>query len=724
MVSDSAQIIADTVLDAIKSVSSPSFEEAARSIFTACKKLVGASSGYVALLSEDRSRNEVIFLDPGGLPCTVDPDLPMPIRGLRALSCNSAQPVVENTFMHSDYAAFLPEGHVPIDNALFAPMVIRDEVAGLIGLANKKGGFSEKDAEVTAILANGAALALEKTKLYDELAEKEKSLHTLCRDLQHRVEEKTAQLRQANIELQHQCRESKRIAEELKKSQECYRDVVETIDEGVILQEASGSIAAWNNSAEEMLQLSEHMLSKKGAACRDWPTVHEDGSKFHTQDLPSYTTLRTGTPCRNVPVGFMRKDGEICWASVNTRPVFKSGDTRPSAMVISFRDITEQRRLEQSLRHMQKMEAVGTLAGGIAHEFNNILAGILNYAELIREDARKSLPLNDSLDAIEQLGERAKHVVSQIAAFSSAGRAEKKPVQPHVLIAQEIEMMRAVIPSTISVERDIQNAGTIYGDPEHIKHIITNLCTNALQAMEHNGSGTLTIALSPSVIDADAAGSTPSLTPGPHMRLTVSDTGAGIDRQHIHRIFDPFFTTRPVGRGSGMGLSIVHGIVTSYGGAITAASTPGEGATFTVLIPAVAEKEASGEKEAQPCCGSEHILIVDDEDFVVFPLKKMLERQGYAVTALTSSPDALELFTENPGRYDLVITDLTMPHLNGEQLAREMIRIRQDLRIILMTGYSDLRDTERIQKSGVKAFVAKPCRKEDLIKTVRSVLDE
>ena len=386
-------------------------------------------------------------------------------------------------------------------------------------------------------------------------------------------------------------------------------------------------------------------------------------------------------------------------------------------------DITEHKQLEDNLRQSQKMESVGTLAGGIAHEFNNILGGIIGYTEIAKEDASEDSSVRESLDEILKLSIRARDVVSQILSFSRKGAKVSESLQPSFGIKETLKILRSTIPTSIEFKHNIdEKAGTIMADSTQLHQVGMNLCINAAHAMEETG-GVLEVGFSSVVLDAEDLKPYPDLKTGEYVKLTVSDTGAGIDPNNIDKIFDPFFTTKEVGKGTGMGLSIVHGIIKDHGGVINVSSKLGEGTTFTVFLPKTEVKINKTESDDALPTGTEDILVVDDEEHLVFLMKTILGRLGYKVTALTNSLEALNLFKKDPQRYDLIITDLTMPHLTGDKLASEVIAIRPDMPVIISTGYADAVDSEKVKQSGIKAFIPKPCQKQDLAKTIRLILD-
>ncbi len=305
-------------------------------------------------------------------------------------------------------------------------------------------------------------------------------------------------------------------------------------------------------------------------------------------------------------------------------------------------------------------------------------------------------------------------------------KEERVPLQIHLVVKEALKLLRSSVPATIEIRKNITASGRVMADPTQMHRVVMNLCTNAYHAMREEG-GILQVNLSEVDLDSQFASQHPGLTFGPHIRLTVTDTGHGMDRSVMERIFDPYFTTKDKGEGTGLGLSVVHGIVNDYWGAITVYSEPGKGTTFHVYLPRVAEVEEKGQAESPlggiPT-GRERILFIDDNQALVDLGKRMLGRLGYEVVTRTSSIEALELFRAKPDEFDMVITDMTMPNMTGDKLAKEMMKIRPDIPVILCTGFSELISEERAKGLGIRAFVMKPVVKRDMAETVRRVLDE
>jgi len=397
-----------------------------------------------------------------------------------------------------------------------------------------------------------------------------------------------------------------------------------------------------------------------------------------------------------------------------------------SGKVVNFvsvsRDVTQVVALQAQLQQTQKMQAIGTLAGGIAHDFNNILAAVIGYTEIAIADVEKGGVLHDNLKEVLKAGERAKDLVNQILTFSRQSEQDLKPIKVELIVKEVLKLIRASLPATIAIDRDLKSNAAVLGDYTKIHQVLMNLCTNAAHAMRKKG-GVLSVSLADVELDADYAAKHFDIKPGPYLKLSVRDTGQGISSDLLGQIFDPFFTTKQQGEGTGMGLSVAHGIVKSHGGTISVYSEPGEGSIFNVYLPAIESSSEQKAREEKPVpTGTERILFVDDEQALVKMGKQLLEFLGYKVTTSTSSIEALELFKVQPDKFDLVITDLTMPNMTGDELAQKLMAIRPDIPVILCTGFSTKMTAEKTKKIGIRAFVLKPVIKQDIAETIRKVL--
>lgn len=391
------------------------------------------------------------------------------------------------------------------------------------------------------------------------------------------------------------------------------------------------------------------------------------------------------------------------------------------------RNEEETGKLQERLNHTQKLEALGTLAGGIAHDFNNILGAMLGYTELSLIDNPKDGTLAGNLAEVMRAGKRAKRLVDQILAFSRQDVMEKQPVKFNLVVKEAMNLLRSTMPTTIEFKENIIDSNDfVLAEPTQLHQIIMNLCTNAYHAMREAG-GVLGIDLTEIDVGERESGAIINLLPGKYFKLLVKDTGCGMEKEVLERIFEPYYTTKPAGEGTGLGLSVVHGIVRSCGGYIGVSSEPGKGTVFQIYLPVFAssapEREPIGVQEHVLPGGKEHVLIVDDEEIIVNMEKKMLESLGYRVTTALRGEEALQLFGEDPFRYDLVITDMTMPKMNGAELSARLIKTRTDIPIILNTGFSELINEEMAREMGIRKYVTKPLLKKDLAVAVRETLD-
>jgi PAS domain S-box-containing protein len=388
------------------------------------------------------------------------------------------------------------------------------------------------------------------------------------------------------------------------------------------------------------------------------------------------------------------------------------------------RDITHERQLESQLRQAQKMEAIGTLAGGIAHDFNNMLAAILGFTKISLDSLDPSDPLAENLTHVLTASNRARDLVKQILTFSRRSDTEVKPVRVQLIVREVLKLLRASFPSTVDIRLNISSSsGLVLADPIQIHQVLMNLCTNAEHAMRGR-DGVLDVSLIEQVLGEEEPAKPADLPPGRYLRLSVRDNGHGMDQGTRDRIFDPFFTTKKGGEGSGMGLSVVHGIVKNLGGTITVYSKPDAGTIFHVYLPRIGL--GIGEEkieEVQPPRGTERILFVDDEDLLARLGAKHLRDLGYMVSGHTNSTEALADFHQTPQRFDLVVTDQTMPNLTGTELARKIREVRPDLPVILITGFSTGIAEAQAQAVGVHSCLLKPVVASDLGFAVRRAID-
>ena len=499
----------------------------------------------------------------------------------------------------------------------------------------------------------------------------------------------------------------------LRVSEEKYRILVENANDAIFIAQ-DGVVKFPNQKTEQLTGYTAEELGTMPFVDFIHPDDRETVMKRHT------LRLKGENPISTYSFRIVRKSGTEKNVQVNT--VLVQWENHPATLNF-LRDMTQQIELESRLQQAQKMEAIGTLAGGIAHDFNNILSAVLGYSELALAELSPDDPMRNNLEAIHSSGERARDLVTQILAFSHKDEHVSAPVALHMVIKDSLKLLRPAIPTTIDIQTDIGSECYVLGDFSRLQRIIMNLCTNAYQAMLETG-GVLGISLSATKLSHNEAAIS-QLPAGTYAEMVVSDTGVGIPSEYIKRIFDPYFTTKEKGKGTGLGLAAVHGIVKSHDGAISVTSQPGKGTVFKVFIPLSGEIGDKFEAAKLPAFGGkEHILLVDDEKDILAIQKKMLERQGYSVTAQNNAVEALEAFSNDATRFDLVVTDMTMPMMTGDKLAVELIKIRPDIPIILCTGFSELMSKSKAEEIGIKDLLMKPISMSDLSKMIRTILDQ
>jgi signal transduction histidine kinase/ActR/RegA family two-component response regulator len=383
-------------------------------------------------------------------------------------------------------------------------------------------------------------------------------------------------------------------------------------------------------------------------------------------------------------------------------------------------------KYERQLQQVLKIQAIGTLAGGIAHDFNNILFPIVGYTELTMDEVSEDSVAHKNLEEILKAAHRATELVKQILTFSRQSGQERKPVKVQYILKEALNLLRASIPTSIEIIHNIDDdCNPVMGDATQIHQVIMNLCTNAYQAMQDKG-GKLEVILNEVDIGYEETIEKIGMQPGKHLQLTVKDEGCGMDAAVLGRIFEPYYTTKEQGKGTGLGLSVIHGIIKNHRGDITVASSLEKGTTFQVNLPIIENAEVVTEFEPSngAAKGNERILLIDDEEQIISMEQQMLENLGYQVTALTDSVEALDEFAKQPQNFDLVITDMTMPHMTGDELAQKLLDIKPDIPVILCTGFNEDITEEKALSMGIQKFVMKPVIKNDLATSIRTVLDQ
>jgi two-component system cell cycle sensor histidine kinase/response regulator CckA len=535
--------------------------------------------------------------------------------------------------------------------------------------------------------------------------------------LDRRFSERTIDLREAN-KLEHEIKERRRIEGQLRQSENNFRVLTEMSPLGVSLIGADGLYKYVNPRFKELFGYPMEEIESR----HEWFRKAFPDPEYRKQVTNSWGNSSGDSDIREVrPSTYKVRCYDDTEKIIQFWPVTMVGGDQ----LVIYEDVTERKQLEAHLQQAQKMEAIGTLAGGIAHDFNNILAAILGYGELLAFDMQKDTCAWQNLQAVLKSTHRAKDLVGQILAFSRQNELNLMPVQISSIIKETLKMLRASLPTTIEIRRKIEiTDGVINANPTQIHQVLMNLCTNAAHAMREKG-GVLEVGLSRFDEDQAKELSHPDLKSRSYLKISVSDTGHGMTTGKLKRIFDPYFTTKAAGQGTGLGLAVVRGIIKAHGGAIKVESSPDKGSLFEVYLPEIQEEVAPQSITTQAYrTGQETILFVDDEQTLVTMSEQMLDLLGYRAVTRTSSIEAFELFQHDPYRFDLVITDMTMPNMTGEKLAGKILEIRSDIPVILCTGYSERITEQRAKKLGISAYVMKPLVMRDLANTIRDVLDK
>ncbi|MCA9500936.1 MAG: response regulator [Nitrospira sp.] len=564
----------------------------------------------------------------------------------------------------------------------------------------------------------------------DLLRARDQAEHTnviLSSEIAHRrTVEKELVAHRDQLEAQVEARTS-----DLKTSEARYRYLAEHITDVIWAMELDGSRFSYMSSSvqqfrgyspEEAVRLSlEETLTPESAQAAK-RLIEEELllEQAGTGDPQRFRTLELEHRC---------KDGSTKWTEV--RGSFARDEHGKAIGILGItRDISERRKIEEEKRHLEaqllqakKMEAMGTLAGGIAHDFNNILGAILGYAELGITQISPNHKVKSYLEEVLAAGLRAKELVKQILSFSRRSSQERVAVDLKAILKESLTMLRATLPATIEIRSALEvDEAVVFADATQLHQVVMNLAANAEYAMRNDG-GILDVRLTSLELTPISVVEFPSLKPGTYLQLTIRDTGRGIPAQTLERIFEPFFTTKGKGEGTGLGLSVVHGVVIGHRGHIAVTSTRGQGTTFTILLPRLdVVLPARSEHPEEWPTGSGRVLYVDDEEMLAKWGEQLLTHLGYAVVATTNPHEALDLFRMQPKQFDLVVTDQTMPAMNGQAFARALLAIREDIPIILCTGFSHNMTAEKAAHLGLSAFLMKPVNAAALARTVKRAL--
>lgn len=520
--------------------------------------------------------------------------------------------------------------------------------------------------------------------------------------------------------------------EELSESEEQIRNLLNSTAEAIFGLDMNANCTFCNPSCLSLLRYKkdDELLGKN---------IHQlmhhtrwDNMVYPPGECKILNLLKSKIPVHDDSEVLWRADGTCFWAEYWAYPVIR--DNEIIGAVVTFIDISERKaaaaekeKLNVQLQQSQKMEAIGTLAGGISHDFNNILTAMIGYAELVQIKSSGQDDLLRYAGEVISAGLRAKELVQQILTFSRQSDHERRPSAIHLIVKEVLKLIRASIPTTIEIRENIDTkSGIVLADHTQIHQVLMNLCTNAYHAMRETG-GILTIELSRIDIqpgDMKIVGF--DLPPGPYVKFQVTDTGCGMDRSVRERIFEPYFTTKHKSEGTGMGLALTHGIVKNHDGHIIVSSKPGKGSTFQIYLPRIVTEATPAVRKAEETLpgGKERILVVDDEVTIMEMEQKMLETLGYRVTAKSNCGEAFQLFVARPDDFDLIITDMTMPEMTGAELARKVLTIRPEIPIILCTGFSELINESKAKSIGIREYIMKPIVIREIATVVRKLLDE
>jgi len=512
--------------------------------------------------------------------------------------------------------------------------------------------------------------------------------------------------------------DQKQAEEKLKKSEGQYRAYFEGIFSGTYISTPDGKLIACNKEYKKIFGFN----STRQAIETPIKSLCVDPD----ERLDFLNRLRKEKQLTGYEPHFKKIDGTRLHLIENSSGVF---DEKGNLIQIRgfLLDVTEQKKLENQLMQAQKMEAVGTLAGGIAHDFNNILAGIFGYAQLAEIHIDQPSKAKEYIAQLVKSGQRAAALIRQILTFSRQSEFKKQPLSVYPLLKEALKLIRSSIPSNIAIKENISSRAMIIADATQIHQVIMNLCTNAYQAMGDTG-GSLTVGLHDVEISEQESFPDLKILTGKYIKLEVIDTGHGIDKKTMAKIFDPYFTTKETGKGTGLGLAVVDGIVKKQNGFIKSYSRVGHGSKFQVFWPIAAHNKTKGDAavkhKTDSFTGTENIMLVDDEADILKTLQIFLERKGYQTSVFNNGASALQSFMETPHQFDLIVTDMSMPHMSGDTLSSKILNIRKDMPIILCTGYSETFSRAQARRMGIRRYVQKPITGETLAGLIREVLDK
>jgi PAS domain S-box-containing protein len=568
----------------------------------------------------------------------------------------------------------MPPGHLPVRSYLAVPVIsaTREVLGGLFFGHPQPGVFNERAEKLIVGIAAHAAIGMENARLH--LA--------------------------------------------VKNSESRFRALIESSADGIAVIDADNNIQYLSPAVATIEGYTpEELIGGNGI------------DNTHPDDLPliQETVRRTlENPGVPIPIIWRRRHKDGHWIWLEGLGTNLLNDPAVRGIVTNYRDISQRVRTEESQIRSQKMEALGTLAGGIAHDFNNILSAIRGNAKLASEDIAANHPSQHSLTEIDKASGRAADLVQRILSFSRQQDSRREPINLQTVVQEALNLLRATLPAMIDIVTHVsRNSPTVMADATQIHQLVMNLVTNASHAIG-NASGVIEVTIDTLQVTADFAAAARELEPGHFARLTVSDTGCGMDNTTLRRIFDPFFTTKPVGQGTGLGLSVAHGIMRAHNGAVTVYSQPAKGTTFRLYFPITADQHPIPPEAAQPIAegSGERVLYVDDDEALVHLTTRVLERLGYRVTGFSHPHQAIAAFKAAPQGFDVVVTDLSMPGMSGFELATQLHALRPDIPILMTSGYVRPEDREAAQQRGIRDFILKPNTVDDIGRSLDNTFRE
>ncbi|OGR13266.1 MAG: hypothetical protein A2097_12130 [Desulfobacula sp. GWF2_41_7] len=597
---------------------------------------------------------------------------PISKAGVWADCIYEKKPVIHNDYTNLLHKKGMPKNHAVIIREMVIPVIRGEKIMAILGVGNKKTGYENHDVEIIQQLAD---------MIWETVSRK-------------------------------------RAEEEITKREIFLNAIIENIPNMIFVKDATDLRFLRFNKAGEMLTgfSREELMNKT-----DYDVFTQNEADFFTNK--DKEALRKGELLDIPEETIQTKKKETRILHTKKIPLLDQNG-QPEYLLGISEDITERKHLEKQLRQIQKIEAIGTLAGGIAHDFNNILSGIFAYSQLAEKHIENPVKAKGHIDQIIQCAKRAAEMTRQILTYSRKKEQEKKLLDISIPVKEALQLMHSSLPSTIEIKESILSGTTILADPTQIHQIVMNLCANAYHAMRDTG-GILDVKLNR--IEIPDRNRVPDFhaVPGKYLMLEVNDTGHGMDEKILGKIFDPYFTTKEIGEGTGLGLSLVYGIVKELGGYIKVDSSLGKGSAFRLFFPIANIKETDENQKihTRPLTkGIERVMLVDDEETILRPTQEILEACGYQVSIFSNGVQALDEFKKKPYQFDIIITDMTMPKMTGDKLAKELISIRPDIPVIICTGFSERIDKEKSEAIGIKGFLMKPVEISDLENLMRKVL--